>query len=182
MHSETPPTPGQPPHGHEPPRRRKDQRQSWSDFVDDQIREAEARGQFANLEGTGKPLKLDDNVYAGERALAYSLLKANNMAPPEIELGREVDAERARADALVDSLRRRRDHLLSRRVPPFPSERRAYNVLRQKTEARYAGALRAINSKTLTLNITAPSALHRPMIDVEDRLRAFREEFPPLAE
>jgi DnaJ family protein C protein 28 len=150
--------------------------------VEEQIREAQARGDFDHLPGSGKPLQLDVNPWAGDRALAYSLLKGNQIAPPEIERGREVDAEHARAAGVVAALRRRRDDLARRRMPPFPSERRAYNILRASTEARYAEILRAANSKALSLNISAPTPLHRPLVDVEARLRAFREEFPPLAE
>ena len=76
--------------------------------------------------------------------------------------------------------RRRRDHLARRRLPVFASERRAYNILREKTEARYAEALRAVASKVLSLNISTPTALHRPLVDIDARLAAFRAEFPPL--
>lgn len=160
----------------------KDPRQSWSSYVEEQIREAQNRGAFDNLPGAGKPLQLDENPFAGERALAYSLLKSHHLAPREVELAREVDEEYRRAEDLLTALRRRRDYLTSRRLQPFASERRAYNVLRSRTEERYAEALRAVNAKTLSLNITAPSALHRRMIDEEERLRAFRTEFVPLAE
>jgi DnaJ family protein C protein 28 len=162
--------------------RAKDARHFWAGVAEEQIRAAQERGEFDNLPGSGKPLQLDVNPWAGDRALAYSLLKANGIAPPEIERGREVDAEHARADALMAALRRRRDDLASRRVSPFPSERRAYNILRVQTEARYAEILRAANSKALALNISAPAPLHRPIVDVEARLHAFHEEFPPLAE
>jgi DnaJ family protein C protein 28 len=166
----------------DPSRRDAHGRQPWADIVEEQIRAAQARGEFDNLPGSGRPLQLDVNPWTGDRALAYSLLKAHHIAPPEIERGREVDADRAQADALVAALRRKRDNLAGRRVPPFASERRAYNVLRENTEARYTALLRAANSKALALNISAPAPLHRPLLDVEARLRAFREEFPPLAE
>jgi DnaJ family protein C protein 28 len=166
----------------DPLRRAKDARQFWAGVAEEQIRAAQERGEFDNLPGSGKLLQLDVNPWAGDRALAYSLLKANGIAPPEIERGREVDAERAQADALMVTLRHRRDDLAVRRVPPFLSERRAYNILRGQIETRYAEILRTANSKALALNISAPAPLHRPIEDVEARLRAFREEFPPLAE
>jgi DnaJ homolog subfamily C member 28 len=152
----------------------------WRDHVEELLEEARERGEFDNLEGAGKPLRLEKNVYAGDKALAYSLLKNNQMAPPEIERGKEVDAELARAEALLASLRRQRDALSIRSGAGLASERRAYNVVRDKTEVRYAEALRAINSKILSLNILAPSALHRRTIDVEARMQSVAEEFPRL--
>lgn len=153
-----------------------------ADLIEELLDEARKRGDFDNLEGAGSPLDLQKNVYAGDKALAYSLLKQNQVAPPEIERGKEIDAELGRADQLLARLRRQRDVIGLRRGPAFASERRAYNVLREKTQASYAEMLRAINSKILSLNIIAPSALHRRSIDVEAHLRAFDEEFPLLAE
>ena len=158
------------------------QRRRWTDVVEQQIAEALERGEFDNLRGTGQPLRLEKNVYAGDKALAYSLLKNNDLAPPEIERGKEIDAELSRADTLLASLRRQRDHLRSTRGSTFASKRRAYNVLRDKTETRYVEALRGINSKILSLNIIAPAALHRRLIDIDARLRTFAEEFPRLEE
>src|SRR6266487_783498 len=47
----------------------------FEDYIGEQIREAQARGEFDNLRGTGKPLNLDDNLYAGDKAMGYNLLK-----------------------------------------------------------------------------------------------------------
>lgn len=170
------------PQGGYPGKSGKDPRQSWSSYIEEQIRAAQEHGAFDNLPGAGKPLQLDENPFAGERALAFSLLKSHQLAPREIELVREVDEERRKAEEILASLRRRRDYLSGRRLPPFPSERRAYNVLRSRTLERYGQALRAVNAKTLSLNLMAPVALHRRIIDVEERLRAFSAAFPPLAE
>ena len=166
-----------PPNRQEAPWQRK-----WHDYVEEQLAEARARGDFDNLKGAGQPLRLDKNIYAGNKALAYSLLKSNDVAPPEIERSKEIDAELARAEALLTTLRHRRETLRLRLGSAFASDRRAYNLLRDNTEARYERALRAVNSNILSLNIIAPPALHRRTLDVEARLRAFREEFPRLSE
>lgn len=157
------------------------QRRKWATVVEQQIEEAQTRGDFDNLRGAGQPLRLDKNVYAGDKALAYSLLKNNDLAPPEIERGKEIDADLTRAETLLATLRRHRDSLHAKRIGAFTSERRAYNVLRDKTEMRYIEALRGINSKILSLNIVAPAALHRRLIDIDERLRTFAEEFPRLS-
>ncbi len=136
----------------------------WRDLVEEQLSEARERGDFDALEGAGKPLRLDQNVYAGDKALAYSLLKQNKMLPPELERGREIDA----------------DTMRGKRGPAHASERRAYDVLRDKTRQRYAAALRAINSKILSLNILVPSPMHRRLLDVERLLADFETEFSRL--
>ena len=152
----------------------------WRDHVEELLNEARDRGDFDNLQGAGKPLNLEKNVFAGDKAMAYSMLKNNNVAPPEIERGKEIDADLARANDLLVVLRRRRDSLNAKRATAFASERRAYNLLRDNTETRYTEALRSINSKILSLNIVAPPLLHRRMLDVEKRLSEFRADFPRL--
>jgi DnaJ family protein C protein 28 len=149
-------------------------------MVDEQIRDAVARGAFDNLSGAGRPLQLTENPFAGDRAAAFNLLKSLAMAPREIELGREIDAELAVVEAPLARLRWRRDELAARLVPPFASELRAYDVLRASTRAAYAEGLSALNRKILTLNITAPSALHRTMLDIEALLRAYDDDFQRL--
>ncbi|MBI3972709.1 MAG: DUF1992 domain-containing protein [Chloroflexi bacterium] len=38
----------------------------WGSHVDRLIREAQERGEFDNLPGTGKPLQLDDLLFTGQ--------------------------------------------------------------------------------------------------------------------
>ncbi|HEX8731358.1 MAG TPA: DnaJ family domain-containing protein [Ktedonobacterales bacterium] len=156
-------------------------RRAVRDIVEQRIQEAREEGKFDNLAGKGQPLRLDEDVWAGEKAMAYHLLKSNDVAPQELERGREIDQHIARAEEPLRTLRHRRDTLRARSWV-VASDRRAYNVTREATERRYAEALRAINSMILSLNIIAPPALHRRRLDVERLLAEFREEFPPLAE
>jgi DnaJ family protein C protein 28 len=151
------------------------------DLVEQRIQEAREEGKFDNLSGAGKPLRLEENIWAGDKAMAYHLLKSNDVAPQELERGREIDRDLARAEEPIRLLRHRRDTLAARRQI-YTSDRRAYNTLRASTERRYAEALRELNSRILSLNIIAPPALHRRLLGVDARLTAFREEFPPLAE
>ena len=156
-------------------------RRAARDIVEQRIQEAQEEGKFDNLRGVGKPLRLEENIWAGDKAMAYHLLASNDVAPQELERGREIDQELARAEAALRALRHQRDTLLARRHL-FASDRRAYNILRDATERRYAETLRSVNSSILSLNIIAPPALHRRTLDVERRLAAFREEFPPLSD
>jgi DnaJ family protein C protein 28 len=157
-------------------------RRVWRDLVEEILGEARENGEFDNLPGKGKPLRLQDDVYSGDKALAYHLLKNNDMAPPEIERGKQIDAELTRADEILATLRRRRNALLGGGRVPSASDRRVYNLVRDNAEVSYREVLREANSNVLSLNITAPAILHRPLIPVEKRMQAFAEEFPCLEE
>lgn len=75
------------------------------------IREAMERGEFANLPGAGKPLRLDDDSMIPEDLrIAYKILRNAGCIPPELELRKEiitlrdllrtVEDEGARRDAM----------------------------------------------------------------------------------
>lgn len=59
--------------------------------IEGMIREAIARGDFDNLEGKGKPLDLSAYFNTPEDVrMGYSVLKANNFVPEEVELLQEI--------------------------------------------------------------------------------------------
>jgi DnaJ family protein C protein 28 len=153
----------------------------FHDYIEEIIQEASERGEFDNLAGMGKPFNLDDeNPYAGEKAAGYRLLKNNGYAPPEIELLKEIRRERARMEQKLERLRKRGEALRHRAVPPFESEKRAYNAAVEKAMSDYEEQLRELNRKILTLNLSVPQSMHLPMIEVEKLVRRFRESCPPL--
>src|SRR5579885_2661730 len=96
-----------PPEEQRAPRQRRPGQQ-WANLVEERIREAMERGDFDHLQGEGKPLDLDENPYAGDRALAFHLLKSQHVLPPELELGREIDEDLKRAEGLLAEFRRKR--------------------------------------------------------------------------
>jgi len=60
-------------------------------IIEERIRRAQQKGEFENLEGTGKPLLFEnDGHVAGELRLAYKILKNADCLPPEIELKNEI--------------------------------------------------------------------------------------------
>ena len=60
-------------------------------IVEERIRAAQRRGDFENLEGSGKPLTLEHDANVPEELrLAYKILKNADMVPPEIELRKEI--------------------------------------------------------------------------------------------
>jgi hypothetical protein len=60
-------------------------------IVEERIRAAQRKGAFDNLEGSGKPLDLDEDRHIPEDLrLAHKILKNADCVPPEIELRKEV--------------------------------------------------------------------------------------------
>ena len=59
--------------------------------AEQKIRQAFANGEFNNLPGAGKPLRLrDDSLVPEGLRMAYKLLKDANCLPPELELHKEI--------------------------------------------------------------------------------------------
>lgn len=61
-------------------------------IVEERIRNAQKKGQFNNLDASGKPLVFEnDSHIAEELRLAYKILKNADCLPPEIELKKEIE-------------------------------------------------------------------------------------------
>ena len=61
------------------------------EIAEARIREAQARGEFDQLPGHGKPLQLDDDALIPEDLrLAYRVLKNAGYVPPQIDCRREL--------------------------------------------------------------------------------------------
>lgn len=91
-------------------------------LAEERIREAMEQGEFDDLPGAGRPLKLDDDsMIPEELRAAYRLLKNSGFLPPELELRKEIEAaeqlllgiedatERSLARARLDWLRMQLD-------------------------------------------------------------------------
>ena len=74
---------------------------TWESLVDRQIREAMDAGKFDDLPFQGQPLPRDDDVFAGEWAMAFRMLRNAGVAPPWIEADKEVRGLLDRRDAIV---------------------------------------------------------------------------------
>lgn len=63
----------------------------FSIIAEKMIAEAIERGEFDNLDGAGKPLKLDDDTFVPEDLrMAYKVLSNAGFLPPELELKKEI--------------------------------------------------------------------------------------------
>ncbi len=92
--------------GRKPPNRidadgRRQVAPTWESLVDRQIREAMEAGEFDDLPYRGKPLPFLDDSLAGDRAMAFRVLRNAGAAPPWIEADKEVRALLARRDAIL---------------------------------------------------------------------------------
>ena len=60
-------------------------------IAEQRIREAMDRGEFDNLPGKGRPVKLeDDSSVPDELRVSYKVLKNAGCIPPELELRKEI--------------------------------------------------------------------------------------------
>jgi hypothetical protein len=125
-------------------------------LVERQIREAMDDGRFADLPHQGERLPIDDDVLAGEWALAYRMLKNAGVAPAWIEADKQARALLGERDRLME--RAPRSSALGRR--------RGRDELRRLVDA----ANRAI----IRVNIEAPTdRLQRALLDIDVELARF---------
>ena len=84
--------------------------QRWRTIADEAIEKARERGEFDDLPGHGEPLSLrpNPNPFAGDRELALHLLANADVLPPWMESDREMAAEQATLDRLLDEVRAER--------------------------------------------------------------------------
>lgn len=79
----------------------------WNDLVEELIEDGRRRGLFDDLQGKGKPLDLDVNIFEGDRALANKLLKTNDILPAWL-------SSRLGVSAKIDELRTEMAHTWER--------------------------------------------------------------------
>ena len=80
---------------------------SFDKIVEDLIIEAQARGEFDNLPGEGKPIDLTAYFDTPEEVrLAQSLLKNAGMISPEVQLLKEIAELRQVQEAVTDEMKK----------------------------------------------------------------------------
>ncbi len=145
----------------------------WESWIDQQIREAEARGDFDNLPGKGKPLSIEPNPYATDRELAYKILKDAGYAPEWIELDKSIRGrlEQARG-TLARSWKWYQANLArlgDRTDRGAESERGRLKTGWQRAVAAFQVEIKAINTDIAALNLKVPSPrFQRPRLNEED--------------
>jgi DnaJ family protein C protein 28 len=135
----------------------------FTHLIDELIREAESQGQFDNLPGRGKPLRLDENPYEDPAwRMAYRVLRANGFSLPCLEVRRQIEADLQSArHELARSWSWRRDQPAQDFIEG--EWRRALTAFREKV----AG----LNQRIFDYNLALPSdLLQRRQIDVEEEI------------
>ncbi|MGB5745340.1 MAG: DUF1992 domain-containing protein [Desulfobacterales bacterium] len=81
----------------------------FSRIIEERIRKAQKKGVFDNLEGSGKPLNLEnDSHIAEDLRLAYKILKNADCLPPEIELKKEIERTEDLLGGMQDTAQKHR--------------------------------------------------------------------------
>ena len=82
---------------------------SYETFIEKQIQKAIAEGKFDNLEGKGKPINLDDYFATPEDIrVGYSVLKANQIVPEEVDRLKEIGELKEKLQNCADAEQRQK--------------------------------------------------------------------------
>jgi len=153
--------------------------------VEQQIKEAMARGDFDNLPNKGKPLDLSSNPFENpDMRLAYKILKDQGYAPTWIELEKEIKGDLERAEKIQGFLQQRRQRL-SELIEEAPRRRqpiaKTFELERQRSLDSFCKCLVEVNKKIDKFNLIVPildRQFRRISIDME--VERFRKESPSL--
>ena len=81
----------------------------FSKIIEERIRKAQKKGVLKNLEGAGRPLKLEEDSHIAEDLrLAHKILKNANCLPPEIELKKEIQRTEDLLSGMKDTAQKHR--------------------------------------------------------------------------
>lgn len=120
--------------------------------IDEPIKKAMQDGQFDNLPGKGKPLKLDDDPFADpEWQLAHHILKNSGFVLPWIETRREIEKDLAEARA---ELRRAWDWKQTAAQNTFPAQ---IELQWQQSVKIFQEKITTLNKRIRDYNLQAPS-------------------------
>ena len=153
--------------------------------VNKQIEEAMERGEFANLPGEGKPLKLDTNPFLTPQArMTNRLLKENGFAPRWVELEKEIKREEVQLERILINLKGRRERLAAI-VEQYPHRReaisRTFEQERARVIAQYCEKLENLNQKIQRVNLLMPTRNRQyALINRAEALDHFQKACPSL--
>jgi DnaJ family protein C protein 28 len=134
---------------------------NWESWIDQQIREAQERGEFDDLPGKGQPLDLAPNPYAQDQELAFKVLKYAGYAPEWIELDKAIreKAKMARASLVRkwEWYTTKLDELAGRTDSWARAERQRVEASWSQAVDLFEEQMEAINNEIAELNLQVPS-------------------------
>lgn len=151
------------------------------DLVGVMLKKAMERGEFDNLEGTGKPLNLGDNPFLpDEMHMAYKILKDNGYAPYWIELGKQIDAIRAKLNKEVDDFKKYTHMVFSEKRSSGAIRR--YEQVKNSFYIQSRKYLEEISKKILDYNLHCPLSLGRANLNIDGEMNHIVEDIEKLIE
>ena len=149
--------------------------------IDDALSKALNEGLLDNLPGAGKPLNLseDSNIPSDQR-LAYRILKANDMAPEWIEMGKVLNKKKRDLLTKIKKLVSTEQSMMAKAEIAPPQQRPA---LRQNakdyfrvSKGKLSRAKDEYNRMITDYNLKVPSGIeHRRYFSIEDEIKRIRE-------
>jgi DnaJ family protein C protein 28 len=141
-------------------------------WIDQQILEAQERGDFDNLAGKGQPLNLTPDPFAQDRELAFKILKDAGFAPEWIELDKAIRSKLKRVRQVLYRSREHREarleELADRSDKWAVAERQRALASWQMAVASFKNEVEGINKEIMDRNLKVPSPLpQRSRVDVD---------------
>lgn len=146
------------------------------DLVGALMAKAMEQGEFDNLEGTGKPLDLNENPFeASDLHMVNKILKNAGYAPYWIELNKEINALRAKLDQEVEYFKKYTQVVLSEKRSAWTSSR--YEQKKKDFYSQTREQLEEISKKILDYNLHClVSTLGRFNFDIEAEMNRIVED------
>jgi DnaJ homologue, subfamily C, member 28, conserved domain len=140
----------------------------WESAIDRQIRKAIEDGEFANLPGEGKPLKLEDDPNTPDQLqMAFKILRENDMAPEWIMYGKDLESKQ------VDWLEKvKRAYQAYRTALADPQRYPQAEANWQRVQQKLGEDAARLNKEINIYNLKVPKGItHRPLVDLQREIR-----------
>jgi DnaJ homolog subfamily C member 28 len=132
---------------------------NWDTLIERQIRDAMDTGKFKDLPNQGGRLPLDDNPYAGERDMAFHILRNAGVAPPWVEADKEVRELLAQRDKILQ-------RVSSGLIPT--------SIQRERDRRAIGEIVAHANGAIAKVNMESPTpAQHRKRLDLDEELARY---------
>lgn len=144
--------------------------QYWDNLMDRLIQEARDAGKFDNLRGEGQPLEMDDNPHAGDKRLAYKILKDNDYTLPWIADRKALLEDIERWRLKIERFWKQFD--LEWQTTASPSQEAIIRERWRRQCAAWDGEIGVLNRRIHNLNLQLPTlSLNLVPLSLRDELR-----------